>query len=137
MRQILELSQSLANEDQLPVALLTPSGLVQGFLVTEQTYSRSADNSLGKSARGNPYTKGGGNEAYERLRETFKERNLGEDPSGESIPLVKAVVTLSLATLKIPALRLNPNQVVGWWIVEHEGKNAKFQGGGVGVGAIV
>lgn len=71
---------------------------------------------------------------YQHVLDNFEAQELGAEPRGVSVPLTHAVVAMGMLTADVPAMRVNPRQVVSWWVTEHKIEGAKFQGGGIGVG---
>lgn len=135
MRKLVEIAESLNDDDRLPIGLLTGAGIIYGLLASETTFKEESKNSLRRSSHGGgSYYLGHDGSVFQSLLDQFDSRRLGIDPEGESLPFLQATATLGMITAEIPAMRVNPKQVISWWETEHKVEGVKFQGGGLGVG---
>lgn len=133
MQKLIEISKSLSDEATLPIGLLTGAGIIHGLLVAEAAYESIAKSSVRESAQGGGIFSGHDGSMYQHVLDNFEAQELGAEPRGVSVPLTHAVVAMGMLTADVPAMRVNPRQVVSWWVTEHKIEGAKFQGGGIGV----
>lgn len=102
--------------------------------MSETTFEEESKASLRKSSRGGGgFFTGHDGSAFQHVLNAFDTRRLGADPEGLSLPLVHSVVSMDMMSAEVPAMRVNPKQVISWWVTEHRVEGAKFQGGGMGV----
>lgn len=133
MRHLIDIADSLNPGEVLPIGLLAGPGLMQGLLVTEDSYEEEVRLSLVHSAQGGGMFSGNDGSVYQYVLDMFDVKDLGQDSSGATVPLTHVVVAMGMMSVEIPAMRVNPKQVVSWWVTEHKAEGARFQGGGAGV----
>ena len=134
MHKLVEIVESLSDNEKLTVGLLTGPGIIQGFLVSENAYESRTRSSLLGSTEGGSLSSRRLVSPYQRAFDSFEEKGLGADHRGLTVPLVDAIVTMNMMAAKVPTMRLNPRQVVSWWVTEHEVDGATIRGGGLGIG---
>lgn len=133
MEQLRDIGERLDYGETLPISVLTSAGLVSGLLVNEETYKNETVSSLQVSAQGGGIFSGNDGSVYRYALDAFAGRNLGTDATGQSFAMIGCLVVRDMLSVEVPAMRLNPDQVVSWWMVEHKTEGAKFQGGGFGM----
>lgn len=132
MRHLVEVAESLNFGEVLPIGLLSGAGLIHGLLVAEETYVDTAKHSLQESSRGGGLFSGNYGSTYSNVLDLFDAMELGKDPGRETVPLVHTVITTGMISAEVPAMRVNAQQIVSWWVTETKVEGAKFSGGGVG-----
>lgn len=134
MHKLVEIVESLSDNEKLTVGLLTAPGIIQGFLVSENAYESRTRSSLLGSTEGGSLSSRRLVSPYQRAFDSFTEKGLGADPRGLTVPVVDAIVIMNMMSAKVPTMRLNPRQVVGWWVTEHKVEGSTIRGGGLGIG---
>ncbi|WP_044494217.1 hypothetical protein [Nesterenkonia massiliensis] len=133
MDHILAALKSLSSGEAMPVGILAGGAVIHGYMVTDQMYEEHAVSSLLQSASAAKPTEHRDRETFAHLARVFTSKGLGKDSSGETLAVLEAVITIGTITVNVPAMRIDADHVVSWWVTEDRLTGMKFRGGGAGV----